>query len=447
MYKKIYTRAPKMENFNMGDFTMDFEFDFQNDFTATENQVIDDILTNETETDGIFDGTRENPSSTFFEYFGDDSGAVNGLGISEQYPQQQYQMAAIESGMNQAGFNNVNFSTPACEIAASVDEQNVDGIDFDWTTFLQDKTPGQLKPSDCEQSTDTNDEQQQQQNSASADSSNSLLGSVDVINDNGFVYQELKTLDVPQIYCNLDKAFGLDDLKKLDKCVDFASLSTTKHTTQQENNNHDNDAEDDGGGDEPIIGHRNDGLARKKVFLMPLQMDEQSTESLKNVAAKLKKNPMVLNSLLSKCGKTKKAEKFQLTADPKRSLQQSEQYLSVRERLERVAAKNIALPMIKTGSTERRQRKQIIKMENDKVPIQYAVKIILNDINKSGIFKINTNISSSSSTKETVTEKPKKVKKQSPKSKPTSKHHEPIEAAAKVEPKNTRRSSKKIKIQ
>lgn len=169
---------------------------------------------------------------------------------------------------------------------------------------------------------------------------------------------------------------------------------------------------------------------------MPLQLDPQSTESLKNVATKLKKNPMVLNSMLNKCGESKNVEKLELSCQPKRIKQQSEQYLSLRERLERVASKNITLPMIQP-STERRQRKYIFNIEKDKVPpIQFAVQIVLNDINKSGIF---------TTSKETVAEKPTKVKKQMPKSKPSKKPHKNTEAVD--EPKKTRQSSKKIKIQ
>lgn len=393
-----------MENFNLSDFVMDFEFDFQNDFTTTENQVIDEILTNEIETGGIFDGVRENPSS--FEYFYDDPGAVNGFGTAERLPQQQ--MLAIENGVNQAGFNHGNFSTASYEIEASVDEHFVDGIDFDWTTFLEDKSPGQLNTAIEQSMVD-------QQNQAVQDD---LLGSANVINDNGFIYQELKTLDVPQIYGNLGKTFGLDDLKKLDKCVDFASLTTSKHPIQQDNN------DDIDGDDETMIDHRNDPLAKTKVFLMPLQMDPQSAESIQNVATKLKKYPEVLNSMLNKCGKSKNAEKLELPGKAKHIKQQSEQY-------HELEAKTTISPMIKP-STERRQRKDIFKIE--KVPIQYALQIVLNDINKSGIF----------TSKETVTEKPTKAKKQMSKSKPTKKPLENIKAAE--EPKKNRRTSKKIKI-
>lgn len=418
-----------MDNFKLSDFVMDFEFDFQNDFTAIENQVIDEILTNKIETDGMFDGMHENPSS-FFEYFCNDSGVVNGLDTAEQFQQQQQQqqqMVSIENVLNQAGFDHTNISTASCEIGAStVDEQNVDGIDFDWTSFLEDKTPGQLIPAN-EQSTDTND----QQNAISQDKYIIQdIGSANVINDNGFIYQELHCLDVKKMYGTLKKTFGLDDLKKLDKCLDFSTLSTTKHPTQQDKTDDSNDA--DGIDDELIIDHRSGPLAKKKVFLMPLHMDPQSNEALQNVAAKLKEQPTVLNSILTKCGKSKDAENLVMTDEPKHTTQPSEQCLSTRERLERVAANNnIALPVIKTTSTERRQRKQIFKIENNKVPIQYAVQIILNDINKSGIFN-------SVSSMKTVTEKLSKVKKQMPKSKPTPKLEEP---------KKNRRSSKKIKIQ
>ena len=81
-----------MENFNLSDFAMDFEFDFQSDFTANENKVIDEILTNRIDSDGIFDEMRENNSS-FFEFLCDDTGAINNdFGMEEHLPQQQQQL-------------------------------------------------------------------------------------------------------------------------------------------------------------------------------------------------------------------------------------------------------------------------------------------------------------------------------------------------------------------
>lgn len=410
-----------MENFNLSDFVMDFEFDFQNDFTATENQVIDEILTNQIEPNGALNGMHGNPAP-FFEYFCDE--AVSGLGSAERFlqqQQQQQQMVSIENGMNQAGFDG--------DVEAPVDEQNEGDIDFDWTTFLQDKSPGQLAPVN-EQTIDAND----QENPATQDGS---LVSANVINDNGSVYQELKTLDVPQIYGNLVETFSLDDLKKLDKCVDFSTLTRAKHPTHQDGNGDGDDAE-------PILDYRSDPLTRTKVFLMPLQLDPQSNESLQNVASRLKENPTVLNSLLKKCAKSKNANKIEMTAQPKHTKQPSEKYLSVRERMERAATKDIVLPTIKTGSPEGRQRKQVFKIENNKVPIQYAVQIILNDINKSGLF--NTSSSSSNSNMETATKNPTKSKKSLSKSEATSKLHENVEAVNE-EQKKARRSSKRVKIQ
>lgn len=410
-----------MENYNLdSDLDMDIKFDFQHDFTATENRVMDELLTDQTEADDIFNGMRENPSS-YFEYFRQDSNVGIDLDIAEQFQQQP--MVSIENGVSQAGFNHAYFSTAPCDNDASMDVQNDDGIDFDWTTFLADKSPGFLSPTAVAQSSDTNG----QQNPALEDSTGSA-GSTNVINDNGFIYQELKTLDITRLYGNLCKTFGLDDLKKLDKCFDYSALSTA-----DKRGDHDGDG-GGGGGDaeEPLIDHP---IAKKKVFLMPLQMDPQSNAFLQNIATKLTNQPMVLNSIINKCDKSKDAKKLETASEPKKSVQQSEQYLSMRERLARVATKPIALPMInkKTTSTERRPRKQTFKIENEKMPIQYSVQIILHDIRKTAIFN------SSSNSKETATEKPAKVKKMS-KSKPTMKK---CTETAKAEPKKSRRSIKK----
>lgn len=396
-----------MDNFNLTDFVNDFEFDFQNDFNATENQVIDEILTTPIETDGIFSGMHEN-SSSFLEYFCDDPGADDSLGIEEQLQHQHFPFLN-ENGTNQADFNYA-------EIEALADGQNHDQIDFDWTTFLQDKSLGQLNVANEQSIVD-------QQNPAEQ---NALLGLANVINDNGFIYQELKTLDLPQIYGDLDKAFGLDDLKQLEKSLDLESLTMAKHPKQQGSHV-----------GEVIIGHQSDPIAKKKLFLVPLQLDSSSRESLRNVAAKLKENPMVLNSMLNNCSKSKSAEKVELSDQPTCVKPKSEQYLNVRERLKRMTEKEAALAMVNSSmmDSERRQRKCFFNLKHEKIPMQYAVQIVLNDINQNGIF----------GSKETNTaRKPTKAKKQVPKSKSPKKPRKNIEAVN--EPKRTRQSIKKIKI-
>lgn len=417
-------RGHKMENFNLSDFMMDFEFDFQNDFTATENHVIDEILTNQIETDGVLEnGILENPAA-FFEYFCGETGEITDFGAAEQ----QQQTASIENGMIQAG--QAAFTMASCDTDAPVDEQNVGDIDFDWTTFLQDKTPGQLAPAN-EQAIVAADHQ----NPSTQDGS---LGSANVINDNEFMYHELKTLDVQQIYSRLGETFGLNDLKKLDKCVDFSSLSASKHPTQHESRANNDDVE-------RTLEHRTGPMPKKKVFLMPLQMSQQSIEALQNIAAKLKEHPTVLNSILKKCTKSKDVQTLEMLDRPKRTKQQSEKYLSMHERLERLTIKNITLPTIKPTNIERRPRKQTLKIECDEIPpIQYAMQIVTETINKDGTS--NTASVNSDSTTETAMKRSAKPKKHSPKSKPTSKPQENIEAM-KMEPMKARRSSKRVQIQ
>lgn len=390
-----------MENFNLSDFTMDFEFDFQHDFTANENQVIDDILKHATE----FDVVQENPSSCF-EYFCENSGAVNGLArTTEQLLQSQQQVFPLENAVNETGFYQHNFPTASTfsnpyQIESTVDEENVVGTNFDWTTFLEDKPSIQSDTVNWQSVNQTIDQKNRTDQDNLFDSSN----------ENGFIYQELNTLDIPKIYDNLGKAFGLDDLKKLDACLDYSSLSMVKHGQLD----HDDHA------------RRNGLFPKKKVFLMPMELNAESNESLQNVATTLKKHPFVLNSMLNQCDNTKRTEKIELSNGPKQIKQQCERYLSVREGLERIAIKEITIPMIQSSSERRRQRKQITKTDNEKVPIQYAVDIVVTDINRNGTF----------TSKETVIEKTKS-KKQMPKPKATTTTDEP------EEPKKNRRTNKK----
>lgn len=394
-----------MENFNLNDFVMDFEFDFQHDFTHGENQVIDEILTNQMQSDSMFNGMRENPPA-FYDYFCNDSVTVNGFGAAEQ-------MVSIENGVHQMSFDHAAFSASAsCEAQATHQNNDDDDvIDFDWTTFL-DKSP---RPAE----TENEPSRIAQQNTTLQDN---LHGSPNVINENGFIYQELKTLDIPSIYGDLGQTFGLDDLKKLDKCLDYASLTKAKHSIQQQ--------QQDEIDDKTMFDQDNSSLAKKKVFLMPLHLDPMSTESLHKVAAKLKKHPLILNSMLNHCADSKNAEKIELPGQPKQVKQKSDRYLSVREHLERIASMEITLPMIKRR-TERQQRKKIFQIDNNKVPIEYAVEVILTDFNT---YKILINNG-------TEAEKRFKAKKEMPNAK-TTKSHENIEVVEKS--KRGRRSSKKV---
>lgn len=348
-----------MENFNLSDYTLDFEFDFQHDFTANENQVIDELLTHPTD----FDGMQENGSPRF-AFMCEGSSAFNDLmTITEQLPQPQQQTISNETDFYQQNFPTESSFANPCEIESAANGvENGDELDFDWTTFLDDKASIQSETVNGQSTNATTDQQNQTEQDGQLDSSNAL-------DDNDCVYQELNTLDIPQIYDSLDKAFGLNDLKKMDAYVDYASLSMAEDASQDDH--------------DIALDHTNGLLPKKKVFLVPMELNAESTESLQNVATKLKTHPSILDSMLNQCGNTNKTKKIELSDDPKQIKKQSELCLSIRERLERIAIKEITVATIQPN-TQRRHRKQIIEIDSERVPIQFAMDVVVTDINRHG---------------------------------------------------------------
>lgn len=388
-----------MENYHLNEFNLDFEFDFQHDFTSGENRVIDDILSNSIPSGEIFEAgqslmevTRED--SSFFEYLCNDSGSASDLGTLEQLPANQ--LFPVESETNQASYEVANFATESNGTDNTADDQNVS---FDWTTFL-DKSPSQKSV--------------EEQSSENEPSEPVPIDRGNVIRDNGFIYQELKTLDIPQMYANLGETFGLADLKKIDERMNYSSLPAERRSNQNDRTAMNN--------------MTNVPLTKKKVFLMPLQMDRKSTESLLNVANNLKSHPDILNSMLSQCSGREFTKEIRLPNRPKQIKQKSQRHLTINEQLERINMKEVVLPMIDQPAI-RRERKQILPISMERVPVNYAVEVVLTDINENNILQSNE------------TTKMPKTKKTSPNTK--SSKRENIELTEK--PKKSRRLSKKLK--
>lgn len=393
-----------MENFQMGEFNLDFEFDFQHDFTAGENRVIDDILSNSIEPGTFFEGaesliedTREN-SSSFFEYLCNESSSASDLVALEQLPPNQ--LFKVECDDNQASFGTHTIATEPNGVDMMIVDQNVN---FDWTTFL-DKSPSPHQSSVAEELPNQKDDEPIQ---------NDLIEHENVIRDNGFVYQELKTLDITQMYSNLGETFGLADLRKIDERLNYTSLSLERQSNQNTKDTSNNRVP----------------LSRKKVFLMPLQLDRQSNESLRHVAENLKNNPLILNSMLQKCEEREFTTKIRVPNQPRQIKQKSRKHLTINEQLEQINTKEIILPRVSQSTQQRRQRKIPPKrIKAEKVPVKFAIEMVLTDINDNNIIHNDTL-------------KPAKIKRISPYSKATKCENNEY----RDEPKKNRRPSKKTK--
>lgn len=396
-----------MDNFQMSDFNLNFEFDFQHDFTDGENCVIDDILANPVESASLFKTEAfmesQTSSSSFFDYLCNDSGCTSDVAAFDPLANNQ---------LNQSSNTSLNRMTHEIEnFQAESDGIIAQNVNFDWTTFLDNSSSQENIISDVSPITPDYSVNQSE-----------FIDSRNVICDNGFVYEELKTLDVPQMYTNLDQTFGLMDLKTIDKSLDYSALGNEHQSGQNERN----------------FVNSNASLVKQKIFLMPLNLNQSGRESLLQVATKLKNRPFILNSMLNQCDEKVSQSKILLPSRPKQIKHKSKRYLTVNEQLEEINTKEIVLPMIKLNR-QRKKRKEMPKIDMEKVPVAYAVQVVVTKIFDGSLNRKNNMKTSSQSTGKKTT-KPKKLT-----TKTTTSKRRTNEDPSFEEPKSNRRTNKKIK--
>lgn len=345
-----------MDNFHFGDFNLSFEFDFQHDFTDNENQVIEDILTNPIESSELFEtgesfGDTHSHQSSFFDYLCNDSRPVNDIAALDHLSRSQ--LLPFECNVDhQAADKQHSFANGSNGPEVSSADQNVN---FDWTTFL-DQSPAQSCSAEEAPSAHQRDD----------NASNALVNTNnDMIRDNGFIYQELKTLDVPQMYANLDQTFGLIDLKKIDESMDYSSLTYDNETCRDHRNN--------------MLDLNQTALSKKKVFVMPLQSHPAAVESSRKVGLKLKSHPMILTKMLSQCANQQSEKKVLFPCRPKQIKSKSQRYLTIDEQLRLINTKEIVLPMNGPNS-QSQKRKGNLKMDKAKVPAKNNLEEMLANI-------------------------------------------------------------------
>lgn len=346
-----------MDNIQLPDFNV--EFDFQNDFTDGENSVINQILTNPIESTELFEaddtfsggggGGGQFNSSSFLEYLCQDSSTFNDDILSHHFSGSE--SVTYDSGFTQVGYELETFATDSSGMDAVAADQN---FDFDWTTFLDESSQESDNPSKSV--------------SPTYDVQNSFQDNENVICDNGFVYQELKTLDVPQLYSDLNQTFDLTNMKEYEQSIDYSTLADQ------------NDADDE----KPIIEH-DAPIMNQKVFLMPFEMNESGTQSLYQIATKLKDDPTVMNSMLNQCQNKEQNTNILIPSRPKQIKQKTDRYQTVSEQLNQIKTKEIVLPPIGRKSP-RKARKQTPKIDMGNGPVTYSFEIVLHDVMTDGTF-------------------------------------------------------------
>lgn len=402
----------KMDSFQLPDFS--FEFDFQSDFTEGENCVIDELLANPIESTDLFDTStayQTNPasSSSFFDYLCNNSNTIaNEISLGNLSTSQ---LVPYDSGFSQVQYEIDSFANNSSGMVSGAADTATENMNFDWTKFLDESSadgnsieaPLQSQPEQIEGHVD--------------DSSGMIC-------DNGCVYQELKTLDIPQMYSDLDQTFDLTGLKERSQCIDYSVLAKENEPNRivQNNENH-------------------SSLTNSKVFLLPFQMNAASTQSLYQMATKLKDNPMMLDSMIRQCANKNQNPKILIPSRPKQVKPKTKRYLTVDEQLKEINTKKIVLPSI-GRKLQRQSRKQKPQIDKEKVEVKYSVQIVLEDVMEDGTFGyINNDTSINDNNNQPAPKKSPKSKKLSPNSKPAK--HQAMQTRS--ESKSNRRTSKKLK--
>lgn len=382
---------------------LSFEFDFQHDFTLGENCVINEILANPIESSDIFATENaltldQSTSSSFFNYLCNDFITTTAGNSSGDLSNNQ--LVPYDDGFSQVSYDVDSYARESNGIDCNAANQNVN---FDWTKFLDESS---ADGSVIESVPESQVEQVQYNHT----------GGSGMICENGYVYQELKTLDIPQMYSDLNQTFDLMRLKEHDKAIDYSAFDNETEFSHKQPNNNPNSASID-----------------SKVFLLPFQLNESGAQSLLQIAEKLKDDPTAIHSMVSE-----QNSKLLIPSRPKQIKEKSMRYLTVNEQLHQIRTKEIILPSIER-KPQQRKRKQKPKIDKEKAPVQYTLKIILEDIMENGNFSMvnnNTTISNNNNF-QSVSEISPKSRKSSPKARSTKQ--------TRSASKTNRRSNKKSK--
>lgn len=164
-------------------------------------------------------------------------------------------------------------------------------------------------------------------------------------------YQELETFDVPKLYDNLQSTFGLNHLKEIDTNLNYPALKV--ECDQSDSINHPSSP--------AIIPHE----YKWKTFLMPIQCDMPQTSSIQEIRAKLQERPDIVFSIIRMRTQHDQANetKILLVAPPKQTKRPSKRYIPVSEQLARIGDERILVPCIDSVKKPR-VRKTPVKLNS-----------------------------------------------------------------------------------
>lgn len=178
-------------------------------------------------------------------------------------------------------------------------------------------------------------------------------------------YQELQTFDVPQLYDNLQTTFGLNHLKEIDTNLNYPALKMEC---------------DQGGNANNQSSPGTERLPREiewKTFLMPIRCDASCTGSVQEIQAKLKARPDIVMQIVKQRTQEAKTNetKILLVASPKQTKKPSMRYLSVGEQLKQIENEEINVPRFRYV-VKQQARKTPVKLDTVEGTQEHLLRVL-----------------------------------------------------------------------
>lgn len=168
-----------------------------------------------------------------------------------------------------------------------------------------------------------------------------------IITEEETSYQNLETVDVPQLYDNLQSTFGLKHLKDINEKLSYPALKAECVQDPVTNEN-----------ESPIAPE-----IRWKTYLMPLNRSGSDTESVHQIEQKLRQRPDIVMSIVKRHTHPSKSneKKIVLVAPPKKTKQPLTEHISVDVKLkENDFNHRVILPRIDISAVRRRRKVPVV---------------------------------------------------------------------------------------
>lgn len=173
-------------------------------------------------------------------------------------------------------------------------------------------------------------------------------------------YQNLETFDVPQLYDNLQSTFGLKHLKDIDEKLSYPALKVECDQDPVTNEN-----------ELPLAPE-----VKWKTYLMPLNYGGADVESVHQIQQKLRQRPNITMSIVKRHVNKSNEKKILMVAPPKKTKKPLTEYIPVDVKLkENHFDHRILLPRI-DKSAIRRKRKAPVVLDSPEVTKSHVLRLL-----------------------------------------------------------------------